>query len=78
MAKMTKEQVQEFIKRVEELIVIQNLTKAEFYKKAGYTDAAYSQWVTGQTTPSARSINKTANALGVEAAYLITGKNIKK
>lgn len=54
------------------------MTKAEFYKKAGYTDAAYSQWVTGQTTPSARSINKAANALGVEAAYLITGKNIKK
>lgn len=43
MAKMTKEQVQEFIKRVEELIVMQNMTKAEFYKKAGYTDAAYSQ-----------------------------------
>ena len=53
MAKMTKKQAQEFIKRVEELIVIQNLTKAEFYKKAGYNNAAYSQWVTGQTTLSA-------------------------
>lgn len=78
MAKLTKEQVQEFIKRVEELIALQNLTKAEFYEKAGYTDAAYSQQVTGQTTPSARSINKTANALGVEATYLITGESIKK
>ena len=49
-AKMTKEQVQEFIERVENLIVLRNMSKAEFYKKAGYTDAAYSQWVTGQTT----------------------------
>lgn len=77
MAKMTKEQVQEFINRVENLIVMQNMSKAEFYEKAGYTDAAYSQWVTGQTTPSAKSINKTANALGVEATYLITGENKK-
>lgn len=77
MAKMTKEQVQEFIERVENLIVLRNMSKAEFYEKAGYTDAAYSQWVTGQTTPSTKSINKTAIALGVEATYLITGENKK-
>lgn len=78
MVKMTYEQVKAFIDRVEKLIINENLSKAEFYKKAGYTDAAYSQWVTGQTTPSARSIAKTANALNVSATYLITGEEKEK
>lgn len=77
MAKMNKEQVQKFIKRVEDLILVRNMSKAEFYEKAKITDAAYSQWVTGKTTPTAKTINKVANALGVDAEYLITGENKK-
>lgn len=77
MAKMTKEQVREFLSRVENLIVIRNMSKAEFYERASISDAAYSQWVTGKTTPTAKTICKVANALSVDAAYLITGENKK-
>ena len=59
------------IKRIEMRIAQLQMSKEEFYQKAGISSASYSQWNTGKITPSKRKIAQAAEALGVTLEYLL-------
>ncbi len=62
------------IKRIELRLAELGMSKAEFYRASGISSASYSQWNTGRYNPSEKKICSAAEALGVSADYLLTGK----
>ncbi len=72
--KLSKEEVQEIIKRIEIELGKRGISKQEFYKKSGVTSAAYSQWNTGSTTPQLKTLGRVANFLNMDLELLLTGK----
>jgi transcriptional regulator with XRE-family HTH domain len=61
------------LRRIDDLLRERGMTKADFYSQCKITDGAISQWRTGKTSPSNRSIEKMANVFGVSPEYLIFG-----
>lgn len=48
---------------------------AEMSRDLGLSNSIYSQWNTGKTRPSNKTLLKVANYLGVTVDYLLTGDN---
>lgn len=65
--------VLDMIDRIESILKERNITKGEFYKGCKLTDGAFSQWRTGRSNPSQRSISKISDFLGVPTQYLMYG-----
>ena len=70
--------MQEMLERIEYELASQGMNKKTFYEKSGVSSSLYSQYNTGATRPSWRSIGKMANALGVSIKYLIGMPDIEK
>lgn len=64
----------EMIKRIEVRLKELGKTKGEFYKGAGISSASYSQWNTGDYSPSKRKLQAVSDYLGVSVEYLMTGE----
>ena len=65
-----------FLSQIERLCRERGITKAEFYKKAGITASAVSQWRKKKTVPAETTIQKIAEAFEVDVAIL-TGEKEK-
>lgn len=68
----------ELIRKIEIRLKELGKTKGEFYKGAGITSASYSQWNTGEYSPSKRKLRAIAEYLDVPMAYLSGQTDEKK
>ncbi|MDR7815140.1 helix-turn-helix domain-containing protein [Lacrimispora sp.] len=58
----------------EKLIQKYEVTPYKVAKEAGVTQTALSNWKSGRSTPSAKTLQKIADYFGVTVDYLMTGK----
>lgn len=68
----------ELIRKIEIRLKELGKTKGEFYEGAGITSASYSQWNTGEFSPSKRKLRAMAEYLDVPLAYLSGETDEKK
>lgn len=68
----------DMLRRIDELLKLKHLQKKEFYSQIKISDGAVSQWRTGKTKPSLKSISKIADALNVSSEYLMYGMEQKE
>lgn len=66
------------IRRIEVRLKELGKTKGEFYKGTGVSSASYSQWNTGEFSPSKRKLDAIAEYLQVSVSYLLTGQESEK
>ena len=59
----------------EKLLNERNITAYKVSKDTGVTQTALSNWKTGKSTPTAKTLQKIADYFGVTVDYLITGKD---
>lgn len=58
----------------EHLLQIKNLTAYQVHKATGVSQTALSNWKNGKSVPSAKTLQKIADYLGVTVDYLINGE----
>lgn len=58
----------------EQLLQKQGLTPYKVAKEAGVTQTALSNWKSGKSTPTTKTLQKIADYFGVPMDYLTTGK----
>lgn len=58
----------------EQLLQKYGVTPYKVAQKAGVTQTALSNWKSGRSTPSAKTLQKIADYFGVTVDYLMTGK----
>ena len=58
----------------EQLLQKYDLTAYKVAKEAGVTQTALSNWKTGKSTPTTKTLQKIADFFGVSIDYLMTGK----
>lgn len=61
----------------EQLLQKYGVTSYKVAKEAGVTQTALSNWKTGRSTPTAKTLQKIADYFGVTVDYLMTGKDEK-
>ena len=61
----------------EQLLQKYGVTSYKVAKEAGVTQTALSNWKTGRSTPTAKTLQKIADCFGVTVDYLMTGKDEK-
>lgn len=54
---------------------IRNLSQANLAERLGVTRTAISHWETGRSNPSTKHLESIAQILGIDANWLISGKN---
>lgn len=64
----------EIIDRINKRLAIIGKTGAEMSRDLGLSNSAYSQWNTGKTKPSKKTLVLIAPYLGTTVEYLLTGK----
>lgn len=62
-----------FVERMETQLDKLGIAKQTFYTACGVSSSAVSQWRTGRTAPSQRTIEKIASFLHINQDYLVTG-----
>lgn len=62
-----------FVERMESQLEKLGIAKQAFYSACGVSSSAVSQWRTGRTAPSQRTIEKIATYLHMNQDYLVTG-----
>jgi transcriptional regulator with XRE-family HTH domain len=61
--------------RIVALRLFVSLTPAAFARKAGLKRQLIDQWESGETKPSADSLEALANAFGVDVGYFFSSRN---
>ena len=61
----------------EQLLQKYGVTSYKVAKEAGVTQTALSNWKTGRSTPTAKTLQQIADYFGVTVDYLMTGKDEK-
>lgn len=61
----------------EQLLQKYGVTSYKVAKEAGVTQTALSNWKTGRSTPTAKTLQKIADYFGITVDYLMTGKDEK-
>jgi len=69
----SQEQITEILDRIEIRLGIMRKKKYDFYKESGVSSALYSNWKTGKAKPTAKTLSKIADYLGVSLEWLISG-----
>lgn len=59
----------------EQLLQEHNITAYKVAKEAGVTQTALSNWKTGKSTPTTKTLQKIADYFGVSIDYLMTGED---
>ena len=59
----------------EQLLQKNGVTPYKVAKEAGVTQTALSNWKSGRSTPTTKTLQKIADYFGVSLSYLMTGKN---
>lgn len=59
----------------EQLLQKNNITPYKVAKEAGVTQTALSNWKSGRSTPTTKTLQKIADYFGVTIDYLMTGEN---
>lgn len=59
----------------EQLLQKHGVTPYKVAKEAGVTQTALSNWKSGRSTPSSKTLQKVADYFGVTVDYLMTGRN---
>lgn len=59
----------------EQLLQQNGVTSYKVAKEAGVTQTALSNWKSGRSTPTTKTLQKIADYFGVTIDYLMTGKN---
>lgn len=59
----------------EQLLQKHNVTAYKVAKEAGVTQTALSNWKSGRSTPTTKTLKKIADYFGVTVDYLMTGKD---
>lgn len=59
----------------EQLLQKHNITAYKVAKEAGVTQTALSNWKTGKSTPTTKTLQKIADYFGVSIDYLMTGED---
>lgn len=67
----------EVTKRIDDTLKEIGMSKSEFYKAAGITSSAYSQWNTGKTEPKPATLRRATTILNVNYEWLIFGTGEK-
>ena len=62
----------------EQLLQKHNITAYKVAKEAGVTQTALSNWKSGRSTPTTKTLKKIADYFGVTVDYLMTGKEEQK
>lgn len=62
----------------EQLLQKYKMTAYKVAKEAGVTQTALSNWKTGKSTPTTKTLQKLADYFGVTIDYLMTGKEEKE
>lgn len=70
--------IKEILSRINALLISKEIPKMQFYKDVGITSGAITQWKTGNTHPSLRTLNTIAEYLGVTYEYLVAGSGQKE
>lgn len=70
--------VLQFIANYEKILKDRHIPKMVFYKACGITDAAVSQWRTGKSYPSRKSVESIATFLGITVQSLVGGEETEK
>ena len=60
----------------EQLLQKNGVTSYKVAKEAGVTQTALSNWKSGRSTPTTKTLQKIADYFGVTIDYLMTGKDI--
>nr|DAQ67587.1 MAG TPA: Repressor protein CI [Caudoviricetes sp.] len=60
----------------EQLLQKNGVTSYKVAKEAGVTQAALSNWKSGRSTPTTKTLQKIADYFGVTIDYLMTGKDV--
>ena len=66
------------VMRINALLAEKGISKSDFYAKCHVSSGAYSQWNTGKTTPSRKSVEMIAEYLNTTVEYLLTGEGLKE
>ena len=61
---------------VEQLLQKYGVTPYKVAKEAGVTQTALSNWKSGRSTPTTKTLQKIADYFGVTLDYLLTGKDL--
>ena len=62
----------------EQLLQKHGVTPYKVAKEAGVTQTALSNWKSGRSTPSSKTLQKIADYFGITVDYLMTGKDNPK
>ena len=62
----------------EQLLQKYGITSYKVAKEAGVTQTALSNWKSGRSTPSTKTLQKIADFFGVTVDYLMTGKEAEE
>lgn len=62
----------------EQLLQKHNITAYKVAKEAGVTQTALSNWKSGRSTPTTKTLKKIADYFGITVDYLMTGKEEQK
>ena len=62
----------------EQLLQKHNITAYKVAKETGVTQTALSNWKSGRSTPTTKTLKKIADYFGVTVDYLMTGKEEQK
>ena len=62
----------------EQLLQKHNITPYKVSKEAGVTQTALSNWKSGRSTPTTKTLQKIADYFGVTIDYLLSGENESK
>ena len=57
--------------RINALLAEKGIPKHKFYEDCGISSSAFSQWSTGRTVPKLKSLQKIADYLGTDTAFLV-------
>ena len=60
----------------EQLLQKNGVTPYKVAKEAGVTQTALSNWKSGRSTPTTKTLQKIADYFGVTIDYLMTGKDV--
>lgn len=63
--------VQEMYARIKVIIGKRKMKMKDFYEKSGITSSLFSQWNTGKTKPTMKSLGQVAEALDVDITEII-------
>lgn len=64
----------EIVENINAILEMKGIPKMRFYQACGITASAYSQWKSGTTAPTLKSLARIAQYLGVPLADLMGGK----